>query len=400
MRRRHRGLLVAGEIALCFVLLSGTGLLLRTFVAHQQIDPGFAPERVTTAYTHLPWREFPEREDRGALLREMTEKVTAVVGVESVGLTSSIPFDAAGGHRPIALESDPESELLVWDALVAPGYFRTMGIPLLAGRYPEWSDFTDPDRPFAWVDQGLAERLWPGEDAVGRLVRVSRLRFGEDGDLPNEYAWAEVLGVVARVHDDTLTARGPETFYLGMSFIPTMTPILTIKTADEPAAVVPEVREALRQIHEEVATSAFTDMDDRIAGSTANLRFVMSLLGVFGAIGLALAAVGLYALLSYSVRRGLGEIGLRVALGAERWNILRLVFAQGLKLTLIGLGLGMVASAGLNRLLTGLLFGVSAGDPGTSAAVAMVLAGACVVACGVPALRALAIDPLTALRTD
>lgn len=297
---------------------------------------------------------------------------------------------------------DPRSwlPLTVWDAWVAPGYFRTLGLGLRSGRFPDWSDFMDPDRPFALVDEALAERLWPGESAVGRLVRVSRLKFDRNDEVPKEQAWAEVIGVVGSIHDGSLAAAGPETFYLGMNFNPLTTPTLTIKTAGEPAALEQAVRETLRRIHEDVATSRFIDMEEWIAESTEDLRFTMVLLGLFGAIGLVLAAVGLYALLSYSVRRGTGEIGLRMALGAEQRGIFRVVLIQGMKPTLIGLALGVFGSTAFDRVLAGLLFGVSAHDPRTLGGVAAVLVATAALACAVPALRAVRVDPLTALRTE
>lgn len=400
LRGKSRGLLVAGEIALCFMLMAAAGLLTRTFLAHQHVDPGFAPQRVTTTYTHLPWRDYPEARDRIALLRQITEEVEAVAGVVSVGLTTSIPFDASGGHTTIGIDRDPETERLIWDTRVAPGYFRTLGIPLRSGRLPEWHDMSDPDRPFALVDEALAERLWPGENALGRQVRISRLDFGRSGDVPTEQAWAEVIGVVAAIHDDSLAQAGPETLYLGLNFA-LSNPVLTVKTAGEPtAAVRAEILAALRRIHPELATSPFTEMNQWIADSTANLRFTLSVLGLFGIVGLGLAAVGLYALLSYSVRRGSGEIGLRMALGAEPQAILGTVLRAGMRLTLIGLAGGVLGSLLLDRLLASLLFGVDAYDPGTLVSTALVLMATAMAACAVPAVKALCVDPLSALRTD
>lgn len=398
LRRRGRGLIVAAEIALSFVLLAGTGLLVRSLAAQIAQDPGFEPAGVVTGYVHLP-RGYSDREDRIGLYREMSDRLAEIPGVDSAAFTSNLPFDAGGGHAPIAVEPDLE-EQLVWDARITPGYFQTLGIPLREGRLPTWSDLADPDRPFALVDERLAARLWPEESAVGQRIRVPRLSFAGGDDVPNEYFWADVLGVVGHIHDDSLTEPGPETVYLGLHFTPTNSPILTLEASIPASRLEPAVRDTLRKIDDHLAAAGFRDMNAWVGDATADLRFTLGLLSLFGAIGLLLAAVGLYALLAHAVRRGTGEIGLRMALGAEPAGVLQMVLSQGLRLVVWGLIAGLVGALVLGRVLGGQLHGVTAHDPAILGLAVVVLVLAAVVACGVPALRALRVDPLVALRTE
>lgn len=396
LRRRSRGLLVAAEIALCFVLVAGTGLLVRTFVTQLAHDPGFAPQGVATTQIMVP-RGYPDREDRIALYRRLAEQAASIPGVESTGLTTKFPFNGGGGHTVIASDQAPEDEQLIWDARITPGYFRTLGIPLHAGRLPTWSDMADPDRPFALVDTALAQRLWPDQEAVGRQLKVPRLSFDGDGDVPNQDYWAEVIGVVGRVHDGSATAPGPETVYLGLNFTPSMTPTLVVRSRGA-ATLAPALRTALLEVDDQIASSPPRTMAAWIGDATAELRFTMILLGIFGLIGLLLAAVGLYALLAHAVRRGTGEIGLRLALGAEPKGLLTIVLAQGMKLTALGLVLGLVGAVVLGRVLAGSLFGIPAHDPLILGFVGALLTLTALAACLVPALRAVRVDPIDALR--
>jgi len=286
LRSRRRGLLVAGEIALSFVLMAGTGLLLQTYLTQSKLDPGFIPERVSAISLEIPYRKVPKVEDRVALYRLMTETVAAIPGLESVGLTSSIPLDQSGGHAPIASDLAGAEEEQVWEVRVAPGYFRTLGYRMLAGRYPEWSDFADPDRPFALVDEALARRVWGDQAAVGKRLRLSRLAFGSNGSVPNEQVWAEVIGVVGTVYDESLLYPGPETAYIGLDFKISTQPILTFKARDEqlaghPGGIDARVREVLRTLDDEIALSPTTSVAEVMGEMTASLRFTLSLLAVF-----------------------------------------------------------------------------------------------------------------------
>jgi putative ABC transport system permease protein len=264
-----------------------------------------------------------------------------------------------------------------------------------------WSELADRDRPLAVVDELVARKLWPDQDPIGRRVRVERLNFRAGGNtVPIEDVWLEVIGVVGAVHNESLGLELRETIYATYNLNGWGSPVAFVRTSADAGAVVPALRAAIHELDDGMAIQPFWHMDDRMAESTAEVRFTLTLLAAFGITGLVLAGVGLYGLLSHSVRQGTGEIGLRMALGAGPGSVLRLVLTQGLRLTLIGVVLGLVVAAAFSRLLENQLFGVTAHDPATFAGMAVIMTTAAAVACGLPALRALRIDPLEALRNE
>ena len=399
LRRSGRSWIVVGEISLCFALLAGTVLLYRTLEVQTSQDPGLSTAGVASSWLDLP-SAYSEPEQRIQVYRRLTDRLLELPSVESIGLTTNQPLDGSGGHAKISTDREPESELLVWEARITPGYLETIGIALRSGRLPEWGDFSDPDSPFVVVDETLAERLWPGENAVGRQVRVPRLRFTDGDEVASEHFWAEVIGVVGSVPENSLAEPKPETIYLGLNFTPTTNPILVVRAGETTTTLEPVLLEALRRVDERIAASPFRDLDRWLDDATADVRFSMTVLGLFAATGLMLAAVGLYSLVGHSVRRGAGEIGLRLALGASRVGILRVVLAHTAKLTALGLLFGLLCAFALGRALRPQLFGVGPHDPLTLAIVALVLCATSLVACIVPALRALRVNPMDTLRTE
>jgi putative ABC transport system permease protein len=395
-RRRLRGALVVAEMALSLMLLVGAGLLVRSFISLRRVDPGVNPSHVVTMQIPLPRTKYSKDEQRLGLYEQLLARVEGVPGVESAALASSLPPDLQTLWNPFSIEGRPprpESELPVGDyILVTPEYFSALGIPVLRGRA-----FTDADREGAprvcLINQTLAREFFPGEDPLGR-----RLKQGPDRP---DNPFMEIVGVVGDVRYEGLDAKVQPAYYLpfaqngwgDMS-------LLVRSSATDPAALVPAVRGELRALDPELPLAGVRTMDELLTRSVAEPRFRTLLLAVFACAALLLAAVGIYGVMSYTVAQRTHEIGIRMALGAQGRDVLRLVVGQGVRLTLVGVLLGLAGALLLTRVLTGLLFGVSATDPLTLVCVPLLLSLAALLACYVPARRASKIDPLVALRYE
>ncbi|MGH7511371.1 MAG: ABC transporter permease [Gemmatimonadales bacterium] len=399
---RLRNALVVGEIALALVLLTGAGLLIRSAIALNNVDPGFDPSGVLVGRVSLPASGYDAPEASQAAFERLAERLQQSPGVTAAGLVSSAPFEGGSDNglipegRPLNIESAIQSDM----RLATPGYFRTMGLRLRSGRA-----FTAQDRAGAplvmVINQTLARRAWSGQDPIGK--RVACCEPGPDGG-PN---WKTVVGVVADVHARGLGREAPPEFYLPMAQSPkaawrwvdrTMT--LAVRTAGEPMAAAPAMRDAVWGLDRSLPVYNIATMGDRRTESMASARFSTLLLTAFGGIALLLAAIGVYGVISYGVTQRAQEIGIRVALGAGRARVLRLVVGHAAALTGVGLLLGLGGAMLLSRLMGGLLFQVSPTDPPTLGAGVLVLSGVALLAAVVPAERAARLDPSVTLRAE
>ena len=389
----RRGLVVA-QVALSLMLLTGAGLLMRSFARLQQVDPGFDPAGVVTMNIALPEARYTNDTTRIAFFDALLPRVAALPGVQAVGAASSVPL-TGGWSTSFTVEglAVPEGEMGPYGnfRVVSPDFHRTLRIPLLRGRR-----FTDADRmgapPVAIVDDLMAKRYWPGQDPIGKRVSVS----GSDDD-PD---WAEVVGVVGHTRQDGLESEGRAQLYMPYRqlMIPGLT--LAVRTAGDPTQVAGAVRAAVREVDPDQPIAEVQTMDDLVSSALGPRRFAMVLLGLFAAVALVLAAVGIYGVMSFDVARRSQEIGVRMALGAEAGSVLRLVLRQGLVLAGIGVVLGVLGSLALTGLIRSQLYEMSAVDPVTFGLVVVLLLAVASLASLVPARRATRVDPLNAMRAD
>jgi putative ABC transport system permease protein len=391
---RLRGLLVVAEVAVSLVLLIGAGLLVNSFVRLRSLDPGFSPENLLTMSVMLPQQKYPDHARRVAFFSELTSRVEALPGVRAAAVTNWIPLTLQGDTFGVSVEGrpdpGPDKRPDVVTRVVSQDYFDAMGIRLLRGRkFDERTDRAD-SRPVAVVSETMARRLWPGEDPIGKRVQP-----GE----PDPNGWIEVVGVAGDVRQFDLAAEPRLQMYLPYAqfewFVPRQ---LVVKTDGEPAGLAAAVRKTVWELDRDQPVSDVRTMEEVLSGSVARQRFSTLLLGVFAALALLLAAVGIYGVMSYAVAQRTREIGIRIALGAQAGSVLRLMVGQGLKLAAAGVALGLVGALLLTRLMSSLLFGVSATDPATLVCISVVLVGVALLASYIPARRAAKVDPLVALR--
>jgi putative ABC transport system permease protein len=395
-RHRLRDLLVAGEIALALVLLVGAGLMMKSLFHLLQVDPGFNPKNLLTFSISLPAAKYDQNEKISTFHRQLTARLEALAGVRGAGAVEVIPliggnttrFYIAGQPRP-APGSETEANLRG----VSANYFSVMEVPLIAGRH-----FNDRDKMDApgviIVNQTLAKAAFPGQDAVGR-----QLIFSGDDSTPTQ-----IVGVVGDEKVNGLAAKTTPVVYY--SFLQDSSPGLmknmVVRTNGDPAHLMAAIRNECRTLEPGLTVAQMITMDQIITNSPATFmrRYPALLIGVFAAVALLLAAVGIYGVISFAVSQQTHEIGIRMALGARKLDVLKLVMWRGMLLTMMGIGAGLAAAVALTRLMSSLLFGVSATDPVTFAGVAVLLAVIAILACYIPARRATKVDPMVALRYE
>jgi putative ABC transport system permease protein len=403
-RHRLRRFLMASELALALVLLVGAGLMIRTFAALRAFDPGFRPAHVLSAVVSVTGARAGEPGQRLGFYRAVLERIRSTPGVVSASAINHLPlagdiwgfpFNVEGRPRPAPGET-PSAAARV----VLPGYFATMGLPLVRGR--DFEDRDDLGTPgVVIVNEWMAQRHWPGEDAIGKRITL--------GDLDEDPAWLTVVGITRNAARSRWAAAPEEEMFLPFLQSPRyrespqsaytyMT--IVLRTTGEPSALAPHLRAAAWETDNSVTVSAVQTMDEVVAAATASSRFYLLLLGSFAAVALALAAVGIYGVMSYSVARRQNEIGIRMALGAQPADVLRLVMGEAAAVCAAGAAAGLAAALALSRLMSGLLYGVGATDPVTFAGVGAVLTFVAVVATYLPARRAVRGDPLAALRAE
>ena len=391
-RSRLRSVLIVGEVAVALVLTTGAGLLIMSFVRTLGVDPGFQAKNVMTFPISLPASRYEHAEQQAEFYRRLTEQVSALPGVRSAAMTTYLPL--AGAFRFVffcpqglacqGIGKDP----IVAIREVTPDYFQTIRTPLLQGRVFNQQD-SATGQLVAIVNQAVANRYWPNQNPLGKHVMYSR-----------DHTQRIVVGVVANVKYDTLTSPISDEMYLPIAQYPRPVATLIVRSQADPQSLVTEVRQELHKIDPNLALATVRSLDEVVASSVAQPRLVMQLVGFFAGLALLLSAIGIYAVMAYIVSQRRRELGIRMALGAQRWHVLRMVLKYGLGLTLIGVGCGVAASLALTRLLAGLLFDVRATDPRAFAAASLLLTLAALLACYLPARRASRLDPNVVLRND
>ena len=389
---RAAGLLVVGEVAVAVLLAIGAGLLIRSFAGLLRVDPGFQSERLVTARITPPEGRYGDDARKRAFYRELLERIGALPGVQSVEATSHLPLVGGSGGFAFEVEGKPHVEgtgaPVTGEHIVTPGYLETMGIPLLAGRGLAQSD-REHAPAVAVVNETMAREHWPGEDPIGkRLKRV----WQKD--------WITVVGVAGDVKYDGLASPIEPEIYRPFLQAPAGNMSIVVRAAHDPTAAAASLREAVASVDATVPVSEIRTVDQLLSNSVAASRFTTLLLATFAAVALALAAIGIYGVLSYAVSRRAREIGVRLALGARRGDVLRMVLGHAVLLAGLGALGGVGAALATTRVLETLLFGTSPTDIATFTLVPMMLVAVAVVAAYLPARRATLVDPMIALRLE
>jgi putative ABC transport system permease protein len=391
-RKRLRHGLVAAETALSFVLLVGAGLLARSFARLQDVPLGFDPSHVLTAGMSLPRTQYSKPEQWRGFYSALVERLRSEPGVESVA--ASLPLPLYGGGLNFAFKIDGRSETTGADltanyTAATPAYFRVLGIPLRRGRVPDDRDSADAP-PVCVVSETFARQYFPGEDPIGR-----RLSFGFRDPVSRE-----IVGIVADVRRDGLGSESRPEMYVPFAQEPWWAAYAVVRTKGDPGRLSAALRNAVGSLDPSLPVESIEPMTNMVSESVAQPRFRTTLLAMFGAAALALAAIGIYGVISYNVGRRTREVGIRMALGARRGDVFRLVVAEGLALVGVGLAAGLAGALMLTRYLESLLFRVGRLDLATYVGVAATLVAAGALACWLPARRAMRVDPMTALRSE
>jgi len=390
--RRLRSALVVAEIALALLVLIGAGLLMRSFSRLRHIDPGFQPRGLLTLRIPMGGGRNNAIDRRVAFFGQVTDRVAALPGVRSVGAVSELPLAGLGlgsmfwiDGRPLP---PPEQRPVAMTRGVTPGYFHTIGIPLIAGRFFNDAD-TAASQPVAIVDQTLAKRFWPQGGVIGGRVITDANEKVE-----------EIVGVVGKVKPDKLDGDDWPTIYMPHSQKHDQTMILVVRTPGEPMAAAPAVVRTVHDLDPEQPVADMRPMDRVVDEAVAGARFNTVALAIFAAIAFLLAAIGIYGVISYDVTARTNEIGIRMALGAERGDVVKLILGHGARVAAYGIAIGLALAFGLTRLMASMLFGVSPRDFYTFAAISALLGAVALAASYLPARRAMALDPAAALRHE
>jgi putative ABC transport system permease protein len=399
---KTRGLLVVAEVALSLVLLIGAGLMVRSLLQLSSVQPGFDPNNVLTARLTVPAKKFAGPAAQISFFDQVLRQIRATPGVESAGLIDSLPMDGGGSHQPVAVEGQPVVPMAdqpeVDVRMISPGYLPAMRVPLVRGRDLNDGDVVDRSHVVV-ISDSMAKRFWPNENPLGKHIALT---FFADGP-------REVVGIVGDIKDDSLDQTRPaEALYWPISQFtsPPSQPwrsfgmSLAVRTSGDPAGVISAVTSAVHQVDPEIPVVSAVSMESLRTASLSPQRFNVLLLGAFAGLALVLAAVGIYSVLAYTVRRRVREIGIRMALGATHSDVLRMVVTDGMKPILLGVSIGLAAALALSRVVASLIFGIRATDPLTFAGVSVLLVAVGLLATILPAYRATRIEPIRTLREE
>ena len=396
-RHRLRNSLVVAQIALAVVLLAGAGLLVRSFVSLLRVDPGFAADKVVVIQAFI-WSRYNKPEQREAYTRETLEKIESLPGVRAAGVTTAIPLleSSQTSSVPFAVDGNPPEpsgqEPVAQFTIASANYFSAIGAQLLNGRLFNKFDLKDSPR-VALINETMAKRNWPRENPVG--AKFTLRRGGRD---VRGGTTMEVVGVVTDQRQDGLEKIPPQEFFVPYAQAPSGSTIFVVRTKGDPNALLQSLKGRIWETDKTQPFYAVTTMDQLVRDSLKARRFNLVLLGALAALALTLASVGIYGVISFTTGQRTHEIGVRMALGAQTRDIIKLVVGQGMALTLVGLAIGLLGSFALTRFLSSLLFNISPTDPITFAFISILLTGVALLACYFPARRATKVDPLVALR--
>ncbi len=397
-RNRLGSGLVMAEVALSLILLAGAGLLMRSLVLLAEVDPGFNPENILTARISLPASQYSDGSRIAGFYSRLIGRIKALHEVRSASLISALPLSGAALRDPFSIEGRPWRQRGASDVpqvanfqIVAPDYFHTMKIPLLQGR-----NFSEHDArgapPVAVVSRTLVRGFWPGRDPIGLHIMMGAPRPGG--------SWLTIVGVVGSVRNTNLDSTPIPQIYVPQQQHPSRSMAQVLEASQGAASPLPSVRSIVHELDRALPLYDVSTMDEILSHSVASRRYNATLLGLFALLAAALSAIGIYGVVSYSVSQRTHEIGIRMALGAQKSDVLKMVVGQGLKLVVIGVAIGIVGALALTRFLSSLLYGVKPTDPLTFIAVSLILIAVALAACYIPARRAAKVDPAVALRHE
>jgi predicted permease len=390
---RVRNILVVSELMLAVVLLVGAGLMVKSFIRLQNVDPGFNPNNTLSFQYTLPTSRYPDDPEIIVFNNQLIERLKALPGVESVSGASALPLGKASNYTSFTIDGRPPlppAEFLLSEHIgVFPDYFKTMRVELRKGR-----DFTAQDTKkssqVVIINEAMANQFWPNEDPIGKSIKIDY----------DQGVSREIIGVVNNIKNFSLDTPPKPEMYVSQLQFPFQSTFLVVHSKGDPKNMIMPVTKAVAGIDKDQPIYNVKPMTDVLNASVARQRFTMLLMSCFAVVAAALAAIGLYGVMSYSVSLRTQEVGIRLALGSQRSDILKLIIGQGLKLAFIGIGIGLSIAFGLTRLLQSLLFGISASDPVTFITIALLLVVVAFLASIIPARRAMRVDPMVALRYE
>ena len=406
--RRLRGMLVVSEIALAVLLLVGAGLMIRSFQHLLEVSPGFQPQHLLSMKLSPPAKTYPDGAPLNTFYQELLNRVKAVPGVQAAGAVSELPLSESYSSGSTFVEQTSVTDLPRYAPLnnlryieadyrtAAPGYFEALQIPLERGRF--LTDADTADAPFvAVVDRDFVRRFWPNEDPIGKRISINTVPNSK----PLMPQWCTVVGVVGHVKHYGPDVEGREQAYFPLAQSPFFRSMyLAVRTTLEPTSLTNAIRQQVFAVDKNMPIYEVSTMDQLLSNSVVQPRLNLTLLVAFATLALGLAAVGIYGVMAYTVTQRTHEIGIRMALGAQRQDVLRQVLKEGARLAALGLALGLSGSLAATRLIATMLFGVKPNDPLTFAAVAVILGSVALAACYIPSRRATRVDPMVALRYE
>jgi putative ABC transport system permease protein len=393
--RRWTEWLIVAEVALTFVLLVAAGLLIRSLMRIQAVDPGFRASQLTAFELVLPGKRYSSPQSRISFFEQLLARLNATPGVDSAAAISILPLSGMDSGEGVTVEghvsSGSDEAPIVQRREITPDYFKVIGVPLLKGRVFMAQDHADA--PLALVvNETFARQMLPGKDPLGVRVRLGRAG--------NQNPWRAIVGVVGDVHSSSLTAAPRPQFYLPHTQWNRSGMTIVMKSPLAQAELIAAAKANVKALDPALPVTKVRTMESVLSTATVGPRFSALLLAIFAGLALLLALIGIYGCVAWAVGQRTPEIGLRMALGAQPFDLLRLIVGQGIKPVLIGLALGLTGAGALTRLMRGLLFGVSATDPVTFVVIATSLLVVTLLACWIPARRATKVDPMTALRSE